>query len=154
MKTVRMVFVCSGNICRSPMAAGYARQKTADRGIAAAVLSCGTLGLVGQPAAQLGQLAMQEVGIDISDHYSQGVQPALIEMADYVVVMAPRHEAHLRQVAPRVVSRIVRMWEWADEPLEQIDDPVGKDLAAFRACREVLDRCLDRWLDTLVRVDE
>lgn len=144
-----MVFVCSGNICRSPIAAGFARHKTAERGLSAAVLSCGTLGIVGQPAAQFGQMVMEEIDIDISDHYSQGVQAGVLDVADHIVVMSPRHEAFLVAHVPESSPKIVRMWEFADVEIHQIADPVGQDLDAFRACRDLLDRCLDNWLDSL-----
>lgn len=149
MSTLRLVFVCSGNICRSPIAAAYGRHKAAERGVAVVVLSCGTLGIVGQPAAHGSQVAMAEVGIDISDHYSQGVQAAILDVADRVFVMAPRHEAFLVQHSPAVAAKIVRTWEYAGEPMEQIDDPIGKDLEAFRQCRDLLDRCMDNWFDAL-----
>lgn len=149
MNTLRVVFVCSGNICRSPIAAGFARDKLAKRGIPAAVLSCGTLGIAGHPAATFGQMAMEEIGLDISDHYSQGVQPAMLELADWVVVMAPAHETFLRQRIPGIEEKLVRMWEYADEEMPQIADPVGKDLSAFRICRDLLDRCMERWIDSL-----
>lgn len=149
MSILRLVFVCSGNICRSPMAAGFAKHKAAERGVDVAVLSCGTLGLQGHAAAQLGQVAMEEVGIDISEHYSQGVQAAILNVADHVFVMAPRHEAFLLQHVPGVGSKLVRTWELVDDGLTQIDDPVGQDLAAFRTCRDLLDRCMDAWFDRL-----
>ena len=147
MSTLRLVFVCSGNICRSPIAAAFARQKAADRDVSAVVLSCGTLGIVGHPAAELGRVAMAEVGVDIADHYSQGVQAAMLNLADHVFVMAPKHEEFLRRTVPSATSRLVRMWEFAPEPMDQIDDPVGQDLDAFRHCRDLLDRCLDNWFD-------
>lgn len=153
-KTLRLLFVCSGNICRSPMAAALAQAKAGERGMPAVVLSCGTLGLVGHSAAHFGQVAMQELEIDISSHYSQGVQPAMLDVADHVFVMAPRHEVYLTQHAPRVAPKVVRMWEWADEQLSQIDDPVGKDLEAFRVCRDLLERCLERWFESLTAVSQ
>ncbi len=154
MSTLRLVFVCSGNICRSPIAAAFARKKADERGVNAVVVSCGTLGIVGHHAAEFGQLAMQEIGIDISEHYSQGVQAAILNVADYIFVMAPRHEAFLVQAAPSLAPKIVRTWEFADTPLTQIDDPVGRDLLAFRACRDLLDVCLDNWFDSLTSVSE
>lgn len=153
MKTLRIVFVCSGNICRSPMAAGFARAKLQERDVPALVVSCGTLGIVGRPAAQLGQVAMEERGVDISDHYSQGVQLAMLDVADWVVVMAPAHHAMLLKYAPHLDERIAAMWEWADDDLEQIADPVGGDLEAFRSCRDLLETCVDNWLDHVLQSD-
>lgn len=147
--TLRIAFVCSGNICRSPMAAAFARHKLAARERSAVVVSAGTLGIVGHRAAEHAQTAMDEVGISVRDHYSQGVQPAIMGAADHIVVMSPRHEAWFQERLRPVAHKVVRMWEFADTPLTQIDDPVGQDLAAFQRCRDLLDTCVERWLDSL-----
>lgn len=146
---VRVVFVCSGNICRSPMAAAFAKDKFERRGIEALIVSCGTLNIQGRPAASQGIAAMREIGIDMTSHYSQGVQPAILDMADWIVVMSPRHEDFLMQRLKHLRPKIVRMWEYATDELAQIDDPVGQDLAAFRACRDLLDVCVDNWIDSI-----
>ena len=143
----RVVFVCSGNICRSPMAAGMANTIFAEKGIPAAVISCGTLNIAHEHAARHAIAALQEIGIDISSHRSQGVSLGLVRLGDAVVVMAPNHEAYLNKLAPGLP--IVRMWEYFDSPLAEIEDPVGKDLDAFRACRDILEVCLRRWVDSL-----
>ena len=148
MTTLRIMFVCSGNICRSPMAAGLAKRLLEARGVPHVVISAGTLGLNGRSAASHAVAAMREIDIDIDSHYSQGISPKLAEVADWVVVMAPRHERHLRQKVPGIAPRIVRLWEWADAPgLTQIDDPVNQDIHAFRACRDLLARAVERWID-------
>ena len=149
--TIRIVFVCSGNICRSPMAAGLAKKHARENGVSAAVLSCGTLGIVGHPAAQPGVEAMAEIGEPIDGHRSQGVQRAILDVADWIVVMAPKHEEALRAFEG-FESRIVRMWEWAEHPMAKIEDPVGQDITAFRACRDLLDGCVKRWMDSLTEV--
>jgi protein-tyrosine phosphatase len=150
MSSLRVMFVCSGNICRSPMAAGWARSEFDARGVDARVVSGGTLGIVGKPAASFGQLAMEEKGIDISEHYSQGIQPAMAEAADWVVVMSPRHEQFLMQHLPHLADRLVRMWEYAPSDLDQISDPVGQDVEAFRACRDLLEECVKTWIEEIL----
>jgi len=151
---IRLVFVCSGNICRSPMAAGLARQQADRRGVDAAIISCGTLGIHGRPAAQHAIAAAAELDVDISDHYSQGVAAGLVRMADFAFVMAPRHERALVALDSKLSDRIVRTWEFADESLTQIDEPVGGDLDAFRVCRDRLDVALGNWFDQHVGNDE
>ncbi len=143
----KLVFVCSGNICRSPMAAAFARERLKDRGVPAVVVSAGTLNIRGRPAAAHGIAAMNEVGVDMQSHYSQGIQRAMLEMADWIVVMSPKHEDFIASHAPHVMKKVVRMWEWSERELTQIDDPVGQDLVAFRACRDLLSECIDAWLD-------
>lgn len=146
MSTARIMFVCSGNICRSPIAAAWARKFAEERGLPIVVISAGTLGIVGYPAARLGRTAMEEAGVDLSDHFSQGISRGLLDLADWVVVMAPNHEEHIVANYPEAQHKLVRMWAYASTPLQAIADPVGRDLAAFRECRDLLEECVDRWL--------
>lgn len=145
----RIVFICSGNLCRSPMAAGLARKAFTSRGQSVAIISGGTLNIAHQPAAPNAILAMREVGIDISEHRSQGISLGLARMADDLVVMAPEHAEYLRRLDPDLVQKTVRLWEFAGERLDEIADPVGRDLDAFRRCRELLDTCVEAWIDSL-----
>jgi protein-tyrosine phosphatase len=145
--TLRIAFVCSGNICRSPMAESLAEKRLDDRGISAVTLSAGTLGLQGRQAARQAQLAMEEVGHDISDHRSQGVSVGLLRHADAIVVMAPKHARKLEDDAPGLTDDIVHLWDWADAQIQGISDPVGEDIETFRACRDLIDTALAAWLD-------
>lgn len=144
----RIIFVCSGNICRSPMAAGLAKEKFTHRDIKAAVISCGTLKLNGHRAARFAIEAMKEVGIDISEHRSQGINTAMLRVADDIVVMSPEHEAFVLGSDPQLRPKIVRMWEHSARELKEIADPVSKSLDHFRICRDLLDECLDTWIET------
>lgn len=151
-QTQRVAFVCSGNICRSPMAAVIARQLFEERDQPAAIISVGTLDLVGKPAAAHARAAVAEIGLDLEGHRSQPATPSLLRFADHIVVMAPRHVTELRARDPRLMSQIVRLWEHYSEeaegaPLTQIEDPVGQDLGSFRRCRDIIQACLTRWVD-------
>lgn len=145
--TLRIAFVCSGNICRSPMAESLAEAYFEERDIPVVTLSAGTLGLQGREAARQAQLAMDEIDHDISDHRSQGISAGLLRHADAIVVMEPKHVRQLEQADPALTDNVVRLWEWADASIEGIDDPVGEDLETFRQTRNLIDRALTNWLD-------
>ncbi len=148
-KTLRIVFVCSGNICRSPLAEAMVKPMLAERDIPAVVISAGTLGLQGRPAAANSIAAAAEIGIDLEGHRSQGVSLGLMRMADRIVVMAPRHEAELTRQDPALAAKIVRLWEYLDEELDHIPDPVGQDLETFRVMRDRLKQALEAWVEQL-----
>jgi protein-tyrosine phosphatase len=148
-QTTRIVFVCSGNICRSPLAERMAKGMLAERGIPAVVISAGTLGLQGRPAAANSVAAAAEVGVDLEGHRSQGVSVPLMRMADRIVVMAPRHERELLAKDPALASKIVRLWEYLDEELDHIPDPVGQDIETFRVMRDRVQGALQKWLAQL-----
>jgi protein-tyrosine phosphatase len=84
--------VCTGNICRSPMAEGFLRGMLAARGIEGIhVASCGVSGLEDSPAMPEGVQAMIENGVDISEHRARRLTVPMIEDADLVLTMATEH---------------------------------------------------------------
>lgn len=151
--TRRIICICSGNICRSPMAVAILRQRLRLREIPAVVISGGTLGIQGRRAAEFARRAMAEYSEEaaghIEEHRSQGVAPTMLEMADHIIIMSTRHEDFVRRHNPKALSRVVRLWEFAEgaSPLHKISDPVGQDAQTFRECRDLLDGCLQRWID-------
>ncbi len=146
---VRIVFVCSGNICRSPMAEALARAKLQERDLDAAVISAGTMGIVGRKPSDAAVRALKEVGIELSGHLSQGVDVNLVGHADIIAVMEPKHVDYFERRAPDLVDRVVPLWEYADEASGGIGDPVGRSIEAFRECRELLEAAVDTLLDEL-----
>lgn len=149
---IRVLFVCSGNICRSPMALVLAAQVLAARGIQVDWLdSAGTLGIEEQPAAGFAVEAVRELGLDLNRHLSKGVSNALARDADFIVVMAPEHVREIRLRHPEALEKTVKLWQYTDRRgrLNRIDDPIGKPLEDYVACREDLLECLGNWADTL-----
>lgn len=147
---VRIVFICSGNICRSPMAEAIAQEVMEERGVAGAVISAGTLGISGRKPSSTARKALEEREIDPPGTLSQGISPPLMEHADHIAVMAPKHRDYLLENVPAVSQRLVLLWEYADRPLEEISDPVGENLETFRRTRDLLYECIENWLDDLL----
>ncbi len=149
---IRVLFVCSGNICRSPMALALAAEILAERGIQVDWLdSAGTLGIEEQPAAGFAVEAVRELGLDLSRHLSKGVSDALVKETDFIVVMAPEHVRDIRLRHPEAVEKTVKLWQYTDRRgrLDRIDDPIGKPLKDYQSCRDDLLECLGNWADTL-----
>ena len=149
-KTLRVAFVCTGNICRSPMAAVMAEKMFADRGMSAVIISGGTMGLRGKPADRHARRAVREIGLDLTSHRCQPAAAGLMAVADHIVVMSPRHTRALVRQDPKVADRIVELWLHDPAgPRDSIEDPVGKDYATFVACRDLIGACLEAWMDGL-----
>lgn len=135
---MNLLFVCSGNICRSPMAHVMAETWAPGLGLRAQVQSAGTLGLIDRPAAK-GMIAVgDEVGLDLRRHRSQALTAALIDWADVVAVMETAHALECRRLAPHApVEKVVHLGTWAGQA--EIADPIGSwTLRPYREARDVL----------------
>jgi protein-tyrosine phosphatase len=151
-KTHRVIFVCSGNICRSPMAAVIAAQKMTSAGISHRIISAGTLGLMNRRAAEHAVTAVSEIGLDLSDHRSQSANSGILNMADVIVVMSPMHTTHIKKLNSALTGKILELWRFAPREygiLSEIADPVGKNLETFRRSRDLIAGCIDIWLGKL-----
>jgi protein-tyrosine phosphatase len=154
VETRRILVVCSGNICRSPMAAAILRRDLEKAGIPALVLSAGTLGIHGTQAAPAALEAMKAIGLELGDHRSQGLSTQLARVADDILVMAPEHVDEVLEREATLEPKLVRLWEYTDPPgaLEEIADPIGQNREAFVRCRELIEGCVARWVDRLKRL--
>jgi len=150
--TSHIAFICSGNICRSPMAEALAREMLQRLGISAEISSAGTLGIDGHPAAENAVRVLSMMAIELTTHRSQGITREYLEAASAVVVMEEEHAKTATLLDPTSASRIHRLWEHTKEPerLDEIHDPIGRGLDDFIECRDDLVECLQKWLPNLI----
>lgn len=151
-----VLFVCSGNQCRSAVAEGLLRRAAARAGLAVAAGSAGTLGIRDAPAHPLTCQAAAELGVDLSAHRSRPVHARLLDQNDLILGMARDHVGWLHLNRPDLAARIdlfkpfcrgVEAEPAAADP--DIADPVSGTLEEHRACvREIsdlIDRLVARW---------
>lgn len=119
--------VCTGNTCRSPMMERLLQREWPEF----AVSSAGLATADGLPAAENAVAVMAERGIDLSDHRSRCLTPAMAEATDVFVVMTPQHAAALTACFGVDPGRIL-------VPPGGIPDPYGGDLTVYRRCRDGL----------------
>ena len=138
-----LVFVCTGNICRSPMAEYMFREHIRDTHPAWQVASAGTLGLQGQPASRFAVKALKEISVDLKPHRSQGVTRELVERAALLVVMAQGHKAELLERYPDAADKI-RLLKSFDPASDGADvmDPIGLSLDVYRYIRDEISNAL------------
>jgi L-threonylcarbamoyladenylate synthase len=151
-----ITFVCSGNICRSPMAVGILNRallKTKYRD-QVNVQSAGTLNLPRTPAALEALDVSEEKGIDLNNHLSQPVNPEIIRQSDLVICMALNHYNHLVTVYPGFRDKIVLLRQWGKETLlsnPSIADPIGQPRDYFRRIFDEIEREIQRVLPEISR---
>ena len=134
----KVLFVCVGNMCRSPMAEGFALKYGGD---IIEVYSAGThaTGIVSEDSIEI----MRELKIDISNTTSNGLDAIPIGEMDVVVSMAP---TRARAMVPRDFRGQTIDWK--------VEDPVGKSLAVFRRSRDQLHVRVKQLVDTIRRERE
>ena len=138
----KILFVCTGNLCRSPMAEALFRHRIgADSEWEAS--SAGTFAALGHPASGNAVIAVKELGIDLSGHRSQPLTAELVESADMIVVMTTEHRFHLLEVFPDVGNRVflIKSFGTSIVPAD-VSDPYGGSLNTYKRIRDEIDRAL------------
>ena len=146
---MKVLFVCSANICRSPMVAAWFRRRAAAAGLAhVAVDSAGTLGLEGKTAAPEVVSLLRPLGCDLLAHRSRGVRESDLATSDLVVVMELRHAEELHERYPGFEDRVLllRAFEEGPDPrpgAPDLDDPIGGSPQDYAVAFEQVRTCVE-----------
>ena len=143
---MNILFVCTGNTCRSPMAEGYLKEliRKSDRNDIA-VLSAGLMAGPSQKASLHSFEILKEQGIDISEHHSRQVIPDFLKASDLVLTMTESQKMMLTHQFPEESAKIKTLAEFAE--LEgEIVDPFGGDRFQYeKAAHEIRVRVEKSW---------
>lgn len=131
-----LLFVCSGNICRSPMAAAIAADLALRQHLPVRVASSGTMALTGDPVDTGAAMALREVGLALEDHRAAQVTKALTREATLIVGATREHARWLRTFDPAAASKVASFDELTR--LGDIPDPYGAGADEYRAVRQTL----------------
>lgn len=151
----KVLFVCTANICRSPMAQEIFNALAADGRLPYRAESAGTAAPEGEPMAPNSVAVLEESGIYPEMHRARQVSESMIEEATLVLVMGPRHAAALRRLAGRSSAEIRTLPEYAlgVSEQEEIPDPYGLTLVAYRSVFRQLYEHVERTVGHLVDSD-
>ncbi len=142
-----IIFVCTGNTCRSPMAAGAAldivKQRYDGR---IEVFSAGIRATPGEPATPEAVEALGEMGIDLSEHRAQLLTPQHIQEADLVLVMTNEHKQVVEQLTPKAAGKVFLLTEYTGASGE-VDDPLGQPLEVYQKYASRLYKLVDGALE-------
>ncbi|NMM28209.1 MAG: low molecular weight phosphotyrosine protein phosphatase [Glaciimonas sp.] len=128
-----ILFICVGNICRSPMAEGLFKQALPEK----QVFSAGINAPIGQPADPLSVQLMAERGIDISEHRARKLASWMVYEADVIVTMDRCQMDFLEITYPRFKNKVCRLGELGNY---DVPDPYLQGLTAFRQTCSLIDK--------------
>lgn len=134
----KIVFLCTGNTCRSPMAEGIFRALGGEEKTRLKAASAGIFTVDGLPASDNAQIAAAELGADLSAHRSQALTAEIAAQAKYLVCMTGAHYDRVLESFPKTEGKLFTLTP------RDISDPFGGDLETYRRCAaEIRDGVTD-----------
>ena len=147
---MKILFVCTGNTCRSPLAEAIARKIAIDRGLTdLEVASAGISAWDGAAASDGALLVGMEHGLDLSHHRAQLLSRELVASSDVVLAMGPHHLERVQALGGTNNAYTLAGYASHGKNERAISDPVGAELSVYRATYQELEREIRRALDRL-----
>ena len=149
---VRLLVVCTANVCRSPLVAALIKQRLEENSLRkdVQVESAGVYSSAGDSIDPIVLHLLHELGIEPAAHRATPVEESTLSRADLVLVMEEAHRQSLFYRLPAALPRIFMLSELAGR-YEDICDPYGQELAGYRAMLDHVTELLDAGWSTLMR---
>ena len=152
-KTMKIMFVCTGNTCRSAMAEGLAIKLIKEKKLNIEVHSAGIFASDGEHASYNSVAIMKEYDVDIALHKSTSIQNSNIQNMDLILCATKTHKANLILAYNNLKEKIFTMKEYAelDNNGQDLDvkDPWGLNINTFRMCAAEISLCVDKIIEKI-----
>ena len=147
---MRILFVCTGNTCRSAIAEAVARKVIIERGLSDVELqSAGTSAWDGAPASDGALLVGMERNLDLSQHRSQTLTRELVRDADLILAMGPHHLERIEALGGTGKAYLLTDFASRGATSRPVNDPIGGELEVYRATADELEQEVRRVFDRI-----
>ncbi|MBK1674084.1 hypothetical protein CKO35_12370 [Ectothiorhodospira shaposhnikovii] len=143
-----LLTICTGNICRSPLAQACLEAMASDSGRELVVQSAGTSALAGHPAEEITRRLAALRGLSLDDHKGQQVSIEHLRWADLVLVMEPHHQQYLLDLYPTARGKIFLLGHWTEQV---IDDPFQQAEHVHLRIHQQIHEATKTWIDKMMK---